>query len=345
MFNQADSGFFNAKAFFMKEKIIAPRLRPGNKIAVIAPSRSFSILSAEVIAQANQRFKEMGLTIEFGKNIKEIDALASSCIESRLEDLHWAFQEPSIKAIFTVIGGFNSNQLLKYIDWELIKNNPKIFCGYSDITALQNAIFTKTGLVTYSGPHYSSFGQQLNFDYTLDYCKRCLFSTESFDVKPSSHWSDDAWYINQQDCTLLNNEGFYPLSHGQASGTIIGGNLATLQTLQGTEYFTYAPNTILFLEDDGESLPHHIDRNLQALVLNKEFRQVKGIIFGRFQKASGMTKELLHKIVTTKKELNGLPIIANVDFGHTSPMITFPVGGEVYIKASNDETKIIITEH
>ena len=97
----------------------------------------------------------------------------SSSIESRIEDFTYAFSDTNVKAIFTAIGGVNSNQLLKYIDWELIKNNPKIFCGFSDITALNNSIFTKTGLVTYSGPFITStFGQKLHFDDTLDYIKK-----------------------------------------------------------------------------------------------------------------------------------------------------------------------------
>ncbi len=143
----------------MYAPIFPSKLQRGDTIAIIAPSRSFSILSSSCIEIANQRFQKLGLQVVFGKYIQEIDAFASSSIESRIADLHWAFSDPSIKAIFTVLGGFNSNQLLPYIDWDLIKNNPKILCGYSDITALQNAIFANTGLVTYSGPHYSSFGQ------------------------------------------------------------------------------------------------------------------------------------------------------------------------------------------
>lgn len=329
----------------MFENIFPAKLKRGDRIAVIAPARSFSILSPSCIEIANRRFQELGFMVVFGKHIHEMDAFVSSSIESRIADLHWAFSDPSIKAIFTVLGGFNSNQLLPYIDWELIKNNPKILCGYSDITALQNAILAKTGLVTYSGPHYSSFGQLLNFDYTQEYSQKCLFDDAAIEIASSSSWSDDAWYLDQQNCNLMKNEGIYSIIPGQATGTIIGGNLATLQALQGTEYFPHLENSILFLEDDYESQPHHFDRDLQSLCLMPAFKQVKGLVIGRFQKASGMTKELLHAIIRTKKELRSIPVIAGVDFGHTSPMITFPIGGHVIINATQDKVNITIIKH
>ena len=329
----------------MHKKIFPAKLQRGDKIAVIAPSKSFSILSESIVDIANQKFNELGLEVVFGKHLNECDEFNSSSAQSRIDDLHWAFADPSIKGIFTALGGFNSNQLLQYVDWNLIKNNPKIFCGYSDITALQNAILTKTGLVTYSGRNYSGFGQLLNFEYTLDYTRQCFFNAVPIEVTSSLVWSDDAWHLYQQNCNLIQNEGMYSIVQGQALGTIIGGNLITLQALQGTEYFPNLQDSILFLEDDYELKPHHFDRALQSLCLLPSFKQVKGLVIGRFQKASGMTKELLHRIITTKKELRSIPVIAGVDFGHTSPMIIFPIGGQVSIDAGQYAAKIIITKH
>lgn len=139
--------------------IIPKKIQMGSHIRVIAPSRSLSLLGKETIEVANTRLKNMGFQISFGKYVYESDMFSSTTIEHRFEDLHNAFLDQTVDGILTVIGGFNSNQLLRYIDWEIIKNNPKIFCGYSDITVLNNSIYAMTGLVTYSGPHYSSFGQ------------------------------------------------------------------------------------------------------------------------------------------------------------------------------------------
>ncbi|PIX68846.1 LD-carboxypeptidase, partial [Candidatus Roizmanbacteria bacterium CG_4_10_14_3_um_filter_39_13] len=149
--------------------MIPSKLKRGDLIRVIAPSRSLNLIGEETRQIANKRFEEMGLTLSFGKHINETDDFASSSVESRIEDLHDAFADENVKAILTVIGGFNSNQILKYIDWNLIQKNPKIFCGFSDITVLNNAIYAKIGLATYSGPHYSTFGQKLHFDYSLEY--------------------------------------------------------------------------------------------------------------------------------------------------------------------------------
>ncbi len=326
-------------------KLIPLKLQRGDLIRVISPSRSLMLIGEETKKTANKRFEDMGLILSFGKHVNEKDDFVSSSIESRIEDLHEAFTDKKVKAIITVIGGFNCNQLLHYIDWDLIKNNPKILCGFSDITALNNAIYAKTGLITYSGPHYSTFGQKLYFDYTLEYFKKCLLSTEQFNINSSKEWSDDSWYINQNKRELIPNEGFFVIHEGEAEGTIIGANLCSLNLLQGTEYMPSLTDTILFIEDDYESAPHTFDRDLQSLIHQPGFERIKGIVIGRFQKASKMTNDLLKQIIETKKELKYIPVITNVDFGHSDPKITFPVGGLATIKVSQNNSQLQITEH
>ncbi|MFA5729792.1 MAG: S66 peptidase family protein [Candidatus Paceibacterota bacterium] len=322
------------------------KLKKGDEVRIIVSSSSFSLLSEETVKIANERLSELGLKVTFGKHITEADEFLSSSIESRIEDLHDAFLDKNVKAIFTVLGGFNANQILKYIDWNIIKNNPKIFSGYSDVTILNNSIYQKTGIVNYYGPHYSTFGQKLYFDYTLDYFKKCIMSEEKFNITPSNDWSDDAWYINQEDRNIIKNNGYLIINDGEAEGTILGGNLCTFNLLQGTEYFpTFSSDIVLFLEDDELSNPMIFDRDLQSLIHQPNFEMVKGLIIGRFQKASKISDENLIKIIKTKKELNRIPVIANVDFGHTDPKITFPIGGEVKIIAKNSEIKIEITKH
>jgi len=327
------------------KKIYPTKLVAGDEVRIIAPSRSLAIISEGLREIANNRFAELELKLSFGKHVEEKDDFVSSTIQSRLEDFHDAFRDKNVKAVITVIGGFNSNQLLKYLDWDLIKNNPKIFCGYSDITALNNAIFAKTGLVSYSGPHYSTFGQELYFDYTQEYFKKCLLSDAPFEINPSKKWSDDSWYKNQRERNLIENDGFLIINEGEASGTIIGANLCTLNLLQGTEYFPSLANSILFIEDDEESLPHTFDRDLQSLIHIPDFKDVKGIVIGRFQKASKIANEILIKIIKSKKELDNLPVIANVDFGHTDPKITFPIGGEVNLVANRNKIKLELVKH
>jgi len=321
------------------------KLNKGSNIRVIAPSRSIAIISEDNRRIANERLARFGFNISFGEHVKECDDFLSSSIASRIADLHDAFCDDSIDAVFSAIGGFNCNQLLRYIDWNIIKKHPKIFIGYSDTTALQNAMLAKTGLVTYSGPAWSTFGQKLYFDYSMDYFKKCLMSDNSFSIEPSDNWSDDAWYKNQEDRHLIKNNGWRIINKGKAEGTIIGANLCTLNLLQGTEYFSDLSNSVLFVEDDEVSDPVTFDRDLQSLIHQKGFGEVKGLIIGRFQKQSKMESRLLDQIILSKKELSKIPVIADVDFGHTSPIITYPIGGDASIVAGVKKSEIEILKH
>lgn len=321
--------------------MIAPKLKKGDEIRVISPARSLSIISQGQRQLAKQRLEELGFKVTFSKHSEESDEFNSSSIKSRIEDLHEAFSDKNVKGILTTIGGFNSNQLLKYINYNLIKKNPKILCGFSDITALGNAIYKKTGLITYSGVHFSSFGMEKGFEYSLQYFKKCLVDKDEFEIEPSKEWSDDEWYKDQEKRTFIKNEGIWLINKGKSEGIIIGGNLCTLNLLQGTEFMPSLKGSILFIEDDDVTNKFEFDRNLQSLIHLPEFKEVKGLVIGRFQKKSEVTKELLTKIIKTKEELSNLPVIANVNFGHTTPICTFPIGG----KARINKNKIEILKH
>lgn len=327
--------------------IIPQKLKPGDEIRVIAPSRSLSLISEERIKLAKENFEKQGFKITFSKNCKESDIFVSSSIKSRVEDIHDAFRDKNVKAIFTVIGGFNSNQLLKYLDYDLIKNNPKILCGYSDITALANAITAKTDLITYSGLHFSTWAMKKEFEYNLEYFKKCLIDENEFIVEPSKTWSDDAWYKDQENRKIEKNEGLIILNKGEAEGIIFGGNLCTFNLLQGTEFMPNISESILFIEDDdmaGKNFGVEFDRNLQSLIHQPNFNKVRGIIIGRFQKNTDMNLEKLKYIIETKEELKNIPIIADVNFGHTNPIITFPIGGTAKLKV-NDKVELTILKH
>lgn len=326
--------------------MIPSKLKKGDEVRIIAPSRSMVILKEDCIKLATERLEALGLKVTFGKYVMEADPdYICTSVEHRVEDLNEAFRDKNVKAILTVIGGFNSNQMLDYIDYEAIKENPKVFCGFSDITALSNAIHAKTGLVTYSGPHYSSFGMLKGFEYTLEYFKKMFFEEDEFEVESSKEWSDDPWFLDQENREFIQNEGMYIINEGTAEGNIVGGNLCTLNLLQGTEYMPNIENKILFLEDDdmaGKIFLMEFDRNLQSLMHMPEFKTVKGIVLGRSQKATNMTKEKWIKLVKNKPELSNIPVIAGVDFGHSTPIITFPVGGYAKLEAKNNKIKLLI---
>ncbi len=325
--------------------MIPPKLKRGDEIRVVAPGLSLSIISKEQREIAEKNFSELGLKLSFGKHAEEIDSFSSSSIESRISDIEDAFLDTNVKGVLSVIGGSNSNQLLDHLDWKIIKNNPKVLCGFSDITILNNAILAKTDLITYSGPHYSSLTQRKYLGYTIDYFKKCLMDKNPYFVYPSDQWSDDKWYIDQENRNLVSNNGYLNIYSGDAEGKIIGGNLCTFNLLQGTEYFPGLENTILFLEDDEGSKPQAFDRDLTSLSQQKGFDKVKGIVIGRFQNGSNMTNNILKVIISTNKRIKNIPVIANVDFGHTDPRITFPIGGIAKLSAKNSNCNIEILSH
>ncbi len=312
-------------------------LQYGHEIRVVAPSRSLSLLDIHVRTLAIQRLTELGLKVTFSQYAEESDAFYNNgSIAHRVHDLHEAFKDPQVKGILTTLGGYNANQLLEHLDYDLIRANPKIFCGFSDITVLSNAIYAKTGLVTYSGPHFSSFGMLHGFEYTAEYFTKIFFQQSPISLISSSQWSNDTWHKDQENRTFYDNGGMFVINKGTAQGRIVGGNLCTLNLLQGTEYMPNMENKILFLEDDaltGKDFLFNFDRDLQSLMHVPSFAAVKGIVLGRAEKECNMSQEKWMALIKNKPALGHIPVIGGADFGHTTPFFTFPIGGEVRIEA------------
>ena len=308
----------------------ASKLQKGDEIRVIAPSRSLSTVRKNIFSSALEYLENQGYRITFSDHSRDVNFMESASVLARIEDLHHAFLDPNVKAILTSIGGFNVNQLLEYIDYSVIENNPKIICGYSDITALLNAIYAKTGLVTYHGPYFSTFGFERNREYTNTYFEKCVGSDEEYRVDPPSE--ADRYEVVQE---------------GECEGVVIGGNLCTMNLLQGTDFMPDLRDIILFLEDDnimGEYFADEFDRNLQSLLQVKGAR-IAGVVLGRFSYDCNMTADVVAKIVRGKKQLQDVPVIFNADFGHVYPQITFPIGGIAKIYAKGKKAEIVIRHH
>lgn len=271
--------------------------------------------------------EELGLRVGFGDHVDELGPLDTASVEARVADLHAAFADDSVDGILTVIGGYLSNQLLPYLDYDLIAAHPKVFCGYSDITALSNAIHAVTGLVTYVGPHWSSFGMRDHFEPTQEWFRQATFTTEPMEIEPSSWWNDEAWFADQDHRELLTNDGWWPLRAGEARGSLVGGNLCTLNLLQGTRWMPSLAGRVVFVEDDYLSFPTMFGRDLTSLFQLPGAEGVAGVIIGRFQQQSGVTRDHLDAIIADIPALQGKPVLANLDFGHTMPLMTIPVGG------------------
>lgn len=315
----------------------APRLRVGAEIRVVAPASSFATLSDKNIRDATERLTSLGFKVSFGRHVHERDVLDSSSIMSRVKDIHEAFADKNVKAILSAIGGFNCNELLPYLDFSLIKANPKIFCGYSDITALCNAITCKTGMTTYVGPHFSSFQMDELQDYQTRSFLNVVSKDEAITICPSSFWSQDAWYLPNPKRQLFPNDWKVYNEAMTVSGLCFGGNLGSLQLLFGTEFLPSLKDAILFLENAEEDDFQVFTRALSSLM--QVAKHPKALLIGRFPKESKMTESKLLTILNKYPLLKEIPVMYDMDFGHTQPLFTIPIGALVTVDTS--EKKLI----
>ncbi|MDW8682208.1 LD-carboxypeptidase [Streptococcus suis] len=306
------------------------RLKKGDHIRVVSPSSSIERIGGfEANLAAKEKLEELGFKLTFSEHYFENDLFYSAPIASRVADLEAAFADESVDAILTTIGGFNSNELLPYLDFDLIARHPKMFCGYSDTTALLNAIYAKTGMPTYMGPAYSSFKMVQAQQYQTEAWLKAV-TQDSYELIPSPEWSSDAWYLPDAPRT------FYPTewkiyNPGKASGIAIGGNISTLNLLTGTEFAPRPDNYILFLEEAEDDDYLIIARHLTALL--QAYPNPQAVLIGRFPKETKMTEEILLAILDKHPILKKVPVLYDLDFAHTQPLFTITIGGQVELDA------------
>ena len=195
--------------------------------------------------------------------------------------------------------------------------------------------------VTYAMPNFYCFGLPSEADYSLEYFRRCLFLDQPAElvVQQSETFYDLPW--NYDEASLrqaLKNDGPRVVQSGLAEGVIIGGNLCSLNLLNGTEYFPKIEgDIILCIEDDSyDSIPETFERHVQALMQQPFFRQVKAILVGRFQGESRATDDMISDIILSKNIDSKNPVVVNLDFGHTDPKFTYPVGGKCEVVAGSN---------
>lgn len=308
-----------------------------NEIRVIAPSDSWKAKREDSYARAQKRFEDAGYKISFGDNVKSVLHLGTAPAELRAKDFNDAFADKNVQAIITLHGGFSANEILPHIDWDIVKNNPKPLIGYSDITVLVNAIYAKTGNTAYLGPNFGTHGHKDLWQYSFDGVLKVLRNQVPYKLEPSpKHIDDESTY----DSTPWN-----VIQEGIGKGILLGGNIQSFFLLQGTEYLPELDSDyILALEDDSlskEYTLHGLSRNLESILqLPGACQNLKGIMIGRFETASKVYDADLLSVIRSKNL--SVPVISNLDFGHTTPITTLPIGGTVRIDARKDTSTIEI---
>ncbi len=181
-----------------------------------------------------------------------------------------------------------------------------------------------------------------NYNVASEYFKKMAMANSEVPVLPSEKWSDDKWTKNQEKRKFIHNNGWWRLSDGRVVGKVVGGNLCSLNLLQGTKYMPIIGEKILFIEDDSMSTAGEFSRNLRSLMCIDGAKEIIGLVLGRFQKKTEMSRKKLELIVAQIPELDGKPVLANVDFGHTDPKISWCVGGEADLEVEDCGAKLIL---
>lgn len=287
-----------------------PKLNKGDLIGVVSPASSPDDLTR--IEKGVNYLERMGYRVEVGANVGQSCGYLAGKDEQRLEDLHYMFSKQEVKAIICVRGGYGTPRLLADIDYNLIKKNPKIFVGYSDITALQMAFLKKCGLVTFAGPMLAvDFWNEVD-PFTEEMFWEVITSRKKFGK-----------VLNPE------NERYYILRSGEAEGQMVGGNLALLTSLLGTGYIPSFKDTILMMEEIGEA-PYRVDRMFNQLKLSGALDQVKGVILGRFvdcYESDQYKKTLtLNEVINDYFGSRNIPVIYNFKHGHIKENITIAFG-------------------
>lgn len=313
-----------------KELLKPKALKQGDTVGLITPSTE--VIDPDRLIVAARTLKHFGLGVKMGNNVGKRTTNYTHSVNARLDDLHTMFADKEVDAIFAVRGGYGSAHLLDKIDYALIRKNPKIFLGYSDITAMHLAIFKRAGVVTFHGPvAISSFT-----DYTQASFRKALF-----DTKPLGKLTNPP-----EGNQLRPDHNLRTIKGGRASGPLIGGNLSLVVSLMGTEFEIDTRGKILFLEDVDEQ-PYSLDRMLTQLRLAGKLDAAAGIIFGecadckpRDFKPSFASPYSLGEVVDNIFGGLKIPVLYGLTIGHTDDQLTLPIGVRATLDADNGVLEI-----
>lgn len=296
------------------------KIRKGDTIGVIAPSSKIDEDDLETINNSVLLMESIGLKVKFARNAFSKTLGYSATPEEKAEDIKEMFLDNEVKMIFAVSGGFNSNSVFEYLDYDAIKNNPKPLCGFSDTTSLTNVIYQKTGVITFNGPTFKALTSWATPYAYEEFVKRFM----NGDMKLGQ---DDDEYIT--------------IREGQAEGILVGGNLSLVNEMVAGNYSIDFCDKILFIEElCMETPPEGVSNYLYHIKQNGVFDKIKGIWVGNYDGSVALEKILLDVL----GDKYNFPIIKSNNFGHTEKKTVIPVGGKARIDTSK-KVKIEIIEN
>lgn len=293
------------------------RLRRGDKIALVAPA---SFISEKSLQTSIEKVEQMGFIPVWSRKILCKYGYLSATDKERADDFNSMIKDKEIKGIICAGGGYGCTRILDLLDYDMIKENPKVIIGFSDNTALINAVHKKTGLITFHGPIARTMHQGYNGEHF-----------ENLTINPVDEYiiesSDDDLQKSQDDKVYER----YTITSGKGQGELVGGNLTLICSLMGTPYQIDFENKIVMIEDINEE-PYRIDRMLTQLISSGELSKAAGIVFGickdcdKTDKTKTANSFTLREVIEDRIKPLNIPAAYGLSFGHNINNFTFPIG-------------------
>ena len=309
--------------------VIKPRrLAAGDTVALVAPaSATFETVDLEI---AKESLEALGLKVTVGGHLLDRHGYLAGQDRDRAADINRFFADPAVKAVLPIRGGWGSSRVLPYLDFDIIRQNPKIVLGFSDITALLLAIFAKTGLVTFHGPNGSGRWDE----FSVGWVRRVLFEGQAVTMENPRERGD---FLAQTENRIQT------ITPGVARGRMLGGNLTVLTAIIGSAFLPAWDGAILFLEDVGEDI-YRVDRMMTTLRLAGVLERISGLVFGtcsECEPGQGFGSLTLEEVFNDHIKPLGIPAWRGAMIGHRMPQFTIPVGIPVEIDATAGRIRMI----
>ncbi len=326
----------------MSKVIKPPKLVRGDTVGIVSPASAFFPILESAFQRGIAYLEKIGLHVQLASHTLDQREHLNPPAQHRADDLNQMFANPDIKAIICLSGGSGANAVLPLLDWNQVRESPKIVMGYSANTALLNGLNAKEGLVSFHGPMilngFSEFPQP--FAYTSHQVERILFNEEpAGKLEPPAQWTD-VYPSEDRPRTMKTNPGWRWLKDGSASGPLIGGNLRTLLTLVGTQYCPVTKGAILCLEEANfgdRQLLRNVDEDLNQCQQIGVFDQIAGLIVGKINELTEEERNIFESLILKYTVDQQFPILADVDFGHTAPRLTLPIGIQATLISDRDQ--------
>ena len=295
-----------------RKVIKAKRLTAGDTVAIISPA--YAAFEREELMVPKEALEALGFRVRFGEHAFGRHGYFSGTDRERATDVNAMFADDSVAGILCFTGGWGTPRILPHLDYDLIARKPRVIVGFSDVTALINAIWQRTGLITFHGPTGSSTFET----YSVNNLRRAVMTAEAPGVlaPPPKRASDLVDRVNR----------VVRIAPGRATGRLVGGNLTLVASMMGTPWEIDTTGAILFLEDVEEA-PYRIDRMLTQLAQGGKFERAAGVVFGRCSRCTATGPSFsLEEIFRDRFGAGRIPMISGLSFGHIEQKLTLPVG-------------------